>query len=664
MPEFLRRLFSSDGLLPHGHCYMWQPGLIWLHVISDGLTALAYTTIPFTLLQFVRRRKDLPFNWMFLCFGVFIVACGATHYMEIWTLWTPTYWLSGVVKAITAAASVPTAILLVRLLPKALAIPTPGQLVEAHEDLRRAHEALEVRVRERTAELVEKNEELAREIAERKRSDARFRRLAESGVVGVFLSEIGGPVHEANDAFLAMVGYDRDDLRDGKIRPSEMSPPGWGPTDEAARAQLRSVGIVRPWEKELFRKDGTRVPILIAIAMLDEKNCVAVVVDRSETKRAAESIRQLREERAADARFRALLESAPDAMVIVGGDGKIVLVNERAETLFGYGRKELLDQPVERLVPERFRGTHSAHRAQYASAPLARPMGGGRELWGLRKDGSEFPVEISLSPIETDEGALVSSAIRDISERRRVEASLKQANRELEAFSYSVAHDLRSPLRAISGFAQVLLDDYNDRLDEEGQKWLCSILGNAQRMAALIDALLLLSRLSRTELKIERVDLGALARGALSRLAEVDPERAVELVVQAPLWADIDPHLARTLTDNLVENAWKFTSKAPQARIEVGAADTTHGPAFFVRDNGAGFDMAFADKLFNPFQRLHPASEYPGTGVGLATVHRVVERHGGKIWAEGATGQGATFYFTLSGAKPVTPSLVPASLPS
>jgi PAS domain S-box-containing protein len=643
---------------------MWQPGLIWLHVISDGLTALAYTTIPFTLLQFVRRRKDLPFNWMFLCFGVFIVACGATHYMEIWTLWTPTYWLSGVVKAITAAASVPTAILLVRLLPKALAIPTPGQLVEAHEDLRRAHEALEVRVRERTAELVEKNEELAREIAERKRSDARFRRLAESGVVGVFLSEIGGPVHEANDAFLAMVGYDRDDLRDGKIRPSEMSPPGWGPTDEAARAQLRSVGIVRPWEKELFRKDGTRVPILIAIAMLDEKNCVAVVVDRSETKRAAESIRQLREERAADARFRALLESAPDAMVIVGGDGKIVLVNERAETLFGYGRKELLDQPVERLVPERFRGTHSAHRAQYASAPLARPMGGGRELWGLRKDGSEFPVEISLSPIETDEGALVSSAIRDISERRRVEASLKQANRELEAFSYSVAHDLRSPLRAISGFAQVLLDDYNDRLDEEGQKWLCSILGNAQRMAALIDALLLLSRLSRTELKIERVDLGALARGALSRLAEVDPERAVELVVQAPLWADIDPHLARTLTDNLVENAWKFTSKAPQARIEVGAADTTHGPAFFVRDNGAGFDMAFADKLFNPFQRLHPASEYPGTGVGLATVHRVVERHGGKIWAEGATGQGATFYFTLSGAKPVTPSLVPASLPS
>jgi PAS domain S-box-containing protein len=638
---------------------MWQPGLIWLHVISDGLTALAYTTIPFTLLHFVRKRKDVPFDWMFLCFGVFIVACGATHYMEIWTLWTPTYWLSGVLKAITAAASVPTAILLVRLLPKAIALPTPRQLLEAHEELRRAHEALETRVRERTAELVEKNEELAREIAERKRSEARFHRLAESGVVGIFLSQIGGPIQEANDAFLGIVGYSRDDLRAGALRPVDMTPSGWGAADEAARAQLRTVGIARPWEKEMIRKDGTRVPILMAVAMVDEADCICVVVDRTETKRAAESIRELREGRATDARFRALLESAPDAMVIVGERGKIVLVNEQAETLFGYSRRELIDQPVEMLVPERLRAGHAGFRAQYSGAPMARPMGRGRELWGVRKDGAEFPVEISLSPIETDEGTLVSSAIRDITARTNVEASLKRANRELEAFSYSVAHDLRSPLRAISGFAQVLLDDYGGGLDAEGQKLFHSILGNAQRMAALIDALLLLARLSRTELKIERVDLGALARGTLLQLAEADPAREVDLVVQSPLWADIDPHLARTLTDNLLENAWKFTSRVSDARIEVGAADTTNGPAYYIRDNGVGFDMAFAHKLFNPFQRLHAATDFPGTGVGLATVQRVVERHGGKIWAESVTGQGATFYFTLSGAKPLTPSLRP-----
>jgi len=159
MLEFLRRLFSSDGFMPHGHCYLWSPEIVWLHVISDALVALSYTTIPFTLYYFVRKRRDLPFNWMFLCFAVFIIACGATHYMEIWTLWTPMYRFSGIIKAITAAASVPTAILLVRLVPKALTIPTPEQLSKAHEDLKKAHEVLETRVRERTVELLRTNED-------------------------------------------------------------------------------------------------------------------------------------------------------------------------------------------------------------------------------------------------------------------------------------------------------------------------------------------------------------------------------------------------------------------------------------------------------------------------------------------------------------------------
>ncbi len=648
MPEFLRHLFSSDGFLPHGHCYMWRPELIWLHVISDGLIALAYTTIPFTLVHVVRRRRDIPFHWMFLCFGTFIIACGATHYMEIWTLWTPTYWLSGVIKAITAAASVPTAILLVHLVPKALSLPTPEQLIEAHAELQRAHEVLEVRVRQRTEELTRKNEELAREIAERRRSDERFRRISESGMVGIVLADMSGNIREANDAFLAMIGYSREDLVARRIHGGDLTPPEWKPLDEAARTQLRSVGTANPWEKEYVRKDGTRVSVLIGVTMLEASDCVCVVVDRTETKRSAESLARLREERTVHARFRALLEAAPDAMVIVNSRGRIVFGNTQTEVIFGYARQELLDAPVEILIPERFRDKHPEHRRRYFTAPGARAMGSGLDLRGLRKDGTEFPVEISLSPLETEEGILLSSAIRDITDRTRVEASLKLANRELEAFSYSVAHDLRAPLRGMNGYAQLLLDEHGDKLDEDGRASLESILLNARRMGALIDALLSLSRLSRTELRVERVDLATLARAALSQLGSGEPEREVDVVVQSPLWAELDPHLARALTDNLLGNAWKFTAKVAAARIEVGVTETREGRAFFVRDNGAGFDMAFADKLFAPFQRLHPATEFPGTGVGLATVQRVVQRHGGRIWAEGATGSGATFYFTLA----------------
>jgi len=277
-------------------------------------------------------------------------------------------------------------------------------------------------------------------------------------------------------------------------------------------------------------------------------------------------------------------------------------------------------------------------------------MGADLDLRGRRKDGSEFAVEVSLSPIQTADGMLISSAIRDITERKRVEAALKNANHELEAFSYSVAHDLRAPLRAMSGFAQMLLDDHATRLDEEGKDCLSEITTNAVKMGSLIDALLALSRVSRVELKTERVDLAALMRASASRLKADDPSRAVNIVAPASVWVDLDANLARTLVDNLLENAWKFTRGVDGARVELGTTRSKDRTAFFVRDNGVGFDMAYASKLFAPFQRLHSVSEFPGTGIGLATVQRILRRHGGNIWAEGVVGRGATFYFTLPGA--------------
>ncbi len=232
----------------------------------------------------------------------------------------------------------------------------------------------------------------------------------------------------------------------------------------------------------------------------------------------------------------------------------------------------------------------------------------------------------------------------------RAKTAAEAASRELEAFSYSVAHDLRAPLRSIDGFSQALLEDCADRLDDDGRKYLQRVRQSAQQMGALIDDLLNLSRVTRAELRRAVVDVSALARSVLARLKDSQPERTVETVVQDGLKAEADPRLLEIVLTNLLGNAWKFTGKRAAARIEFGAEDGSRPTTFFVRDNGAGFDVRYADKLFGVFQRLHAASEFDGTGIGLATVQRIVARHGGRVWAESELDRGATFRFTIEEA--------------
>jgi PAS domain S-box-containing protein len=372
-------------------------------------------------------------------------------------------------------------------------------------------------------------------------------------------------------------------------------------------------------------------------------------------KRELDSLQEaVAEARQANRFLDAIIENIPN-MVFVKDAQKLGFVrfNRAGETLLGMSRADLIGKNDYDFFPET--------EAAFFQAKDRETLRGGTLV-----DIPEEPIDTRRGkrwlhtrkvPILAEDGTpeYLLGISEDITERKKMEEELvrakdaaEAANKELESFSYSVAHDLRAPLRSIDGFSQALLEDCGDKLDLDGRKYLGFIRQSAHLMAELIDDILTLSRVTRGELRRETVDLSALARAAHARLEKSDPTRIVEVVIPEGLAGEGDPGLLSVAFDNLLGNAWKFTSKRPRARIELGAASEADGlRVFFVHDNGAGFDMAYAGKLFGVFQRLHPADEFEGTGVGLATVQRIIHRHGGRVWADGKVDGGATFYFTL-----------------
>ncbi len=412
--------------------------------------------------------------------------------------------------------------------------------------------------------------------------------------------------------------------------------------------------------------DEITVPVQCSTTPLKvgERLCVAAVfTDLSKVIAAAEL----------KSRISMIVDSSEDAIISTTLDGIIESWNNAAEELFGYTAKEAIGKLVQRIIvpPER------AGEIEQKLANVRHSIGARHaETKSRKKDGTSVDVSVATSPIHDVNGIPfgMSMILRDISEQKQHEeiiselntrleqrvkertAQLESANRELEAFSYSISHDLRAPLRSLSGFSRILLEDHGQNLNEDGKDCLRRIGVATQRMSVLIDELLRLSRISRTQILYEPCDLTEMSEHIIDELKKDSEHRSVEVKIQKYLLCNGDRQLLLIMLQNLLRNAWKFTEKRENALLEIGCLDKNTEQIYFVRDNGAGFDMAYVDKLFGVFQRLHSNSEFEGIGIGLSIVKRIIERHNGRVWAEGEVDKGATFYFTIGSEPKYSPS--------
>ena len=467
--------------------------------------------------------------------------------------------------------------------------------------------------------------------------------IIESAHVGVLSLDLDGRIMTWNAGAERLYGYTAAEMI-GR-RTDVLMPADQRGDVQKMRAVLARGQRTGEYQAERVRKDGTAITVVATTAPIADPTGTITGI--------SVLVRDVTAQERAAARFRGLLEAAPDAMVCVDSDGQIVLVNAQAERLFGYPREELAGQLVEMLVPDASKAGHRALRAGYTADPLPRLVSADLDLSGRRRDGTTFPAEISLAALDTDQGILISAAIRDVTQQRRAHEDLRRTNQNLQQLAYITAHDLRTPLRSLAGFSGVLMTEYADTLGEDGRGYLQRIEAASEHIGHVLDALMHLSRLAQAEISLEPVNLGAEAAAIAADLQHQDPARTVCFTIQQQAWALADRTLIREVLRNLLGNAWKFTAGRNGATIEFGTTPAENARVCcYVRDNGAGFDAAYIDKLFTAFQRLHTTREFPGTGIGLASVRQIVDRHGGRTWADGTVDHGATFSFTLQPAEP------------
>ncbi len=527
-------------------------------------------------------------------------------------------------------------------------------LLEATQKIRDG--ALETRVRVRSrdelgrlaAAFNEMADALQRAHTGLQQSTQILRSVLDSMADGVIVADRSGKVMLMNRAAREILG----------AHPSGAEPPleRLGETPLAAAIQGQ---VVRDVELVIGAEGASPERCMIAAAtpVMDAQGLwggVMVMTDITERKQAQQALKESEEQ------FRSFIETTSEWIWSADQDARLTYSNPALLPILGYFPGQVAGTDLRELV-------HPQDRARFSQvlaglgAEQARATGVVAR-W-RHEHGTERWLESNIVPIVDAGGAVAGyrGTARDITLRQYAESALQKlnfelhrrieqlnaVNKELETFGYSVSHDLRAPLRAIDGFSQALLEDYLDRLDAEGQDYLRRVRAASQRMAQLIDDLLNLSRVARNELSCKPVDMSELARSVIAVLRERDPGRSIEVRIAEDMQAQADARLLRIVFENLLGNAWKFTRHASPARIEVDKVACDGQTAYMVRDNGVGFDMAYANKLFGAFQRLHGSDEFEGTGIGLATVQRIIHRHGGRVWAEAAVGKGAAFYFTL-----------------
>jgi PAS domain S-box-containing protein len=647
--SILGRFFSTDGFMPHGMCYMWQPGVLLLHIISDGLIALAYLSISCALLYFVYRRIDLRHKWLLLCFATFIIACGFTHAMEVLTIWHPAYWISGGIKLLTAFASVSTAILLITYFPSALRLPSPSAIqaarlnierevierVRAAEDLRRLESTPNINVADRIVQLEALNLRLAED-------SARSAIAADAAGLGFWTFDVAAnALHWDESMFrlyglLASEGEEPDALLESRAHLEDHARSKQDAVDALAGGRDYDI------ESRVVHPNG----------VIRQLKSVARITRDAEGR----AIRMLgvtfdiTERKHADEQFRLAIEAAPTGMLLMDRDGSIVLVNAQIEKLFGYPRSELLGRPIEILIPDRFRATIPDLR----KGLFGTRMPEARELYGLRKDGSEVPIEIGLNPLLTSGGGVVLSSIVDLSHRLEID-------RIRNEFVSTVSHELRTPLTSIRGSLGLLQSGAMGALPQNAAEMVTIAYKNSGRLVRIINDILDIGAIDAGKLTLQMsgVSLAELLQQSVEANAGFAKKCEVRFFlepVSAGERVTADPGRLMQVVANLLSNAAKFSRPGSEVRVRVRSGSTTL--RIEVEDSGAGIPEAFKAHIFEKFAQADASAtrRFEGTGLGLSIARKLVEAMGGSIGFTSVLDQGTVFYVELPriGAAPAT----------